>query len=309
MILFIVLMSTFFNLSGQHTNQGNCDIEIVKLKSNKATLYVQVYSKGKAETIILLHGGPGVPMDFSPIVKQLSPNYQVIAFDQRGTGRSPVDGATYSIEEYLDDINVIAEHFGVEKFHLFGHSWGGLYAQIYAEKYPEKVLSMFLSSPSSGTGEIWKQTEHEVMAFNKKHSSTWGWLKMGIKSVLGMLGSDSAYQSLFKQVLENYHKDFDSTFIATDAMVKNIRAEPINKTRAHIIEYPLLKDSVDYYFPIMITYGDKDIYGESKQSVKNRFPKATFVEIENAGHIAWIHNKDKFNSLLVEFYGTQISKE
>jgi len=130
-------------------------------------------------------------------------------------------------------------------------------------------------------------------------------VKMGMKSTFGMLGSDSAYQSLFKQVLENYIKDFDSTFTATDEMIKNVRSEPINKTRPHIVEYPLLKDSIDYRFPIMITYGDKDIYGKSKQYVKNRFPKATFVELENAGHIAWTPNPKKFNNILVDFYGIQ----
>jgi proline iminopeptidase len=273
------------------------------IQSKNAKLFTIVYPKEDAETVILLHGGPGVPMDFSPIAEPLSRKYQVIAFDQRGTGRSPAEGAAYAIGEYLDDLNAVAQHFGVEKFHLFGHSWGGLYAQIYAEKYSHKVLSLFLSSPGSGTGEIWKQTEREILTFNEEHSSYWGLSKMGLMSVLGMLGSDSAYQSLFKQVLENYNKDFDAAFVATDAMVENVRSEPVNKTRSHIAEYPLLKDSMDYSFPIMITYGAKDIYGESKQYVKNRFPKATFVEIENAGHIAWRHNKKKFDEIFAAFYG------
>jgi proline iminopeptidase len=213
--------------------------------------------------------------------------------------------AENSIDEYLADIDVVARHFGVQKFHLFGHSWGGLYAQIYTEKNPQRVLSMFLSSPSSGTGEVWKQTESEVMLFNKRHSGFWGWLLMGVKSLLGMLGSDKAYQSLFKQVLDNYSKEFDPAFAATDAMVKNVRAEPINKTRAHLVDYPPLIDAVDYRFPIMITYGQKDIYGESKISVKRRFPKATFIEIENAGHIAWKHNSAEFFHILNQFYRLQ----
>lgn len=275
------------------------------IESKNSHLFTTIYPKQNAQTVILLHGGPGVPMDDSPIAEQLLQKYQVITFEQRGTGRSLAKGATYSIEEYLDDLNTIAQHFEVERFHLFGHSWGGLYAQIYAEKYPEKVLSMFLSSPSSGTGEIWKQTESEVMIFNKKHSSFWGWLKMGMNSIFGMFGSNSAYQSLFKQVLENYNKDFDSAFIATDEMVKNVRSEPVNRTRPHIVEYPLLKDAIDPCFPIMIVYGEKDIYGESKRYVKNRFPKATFVEIENAGHIAWRHAPKEFNRILVKFYEIQ----
>lgn len=275
------------------------------IESKSSQLFTTIYPKQNAQTVILLHGGPGVPMDDSPIAEQLLQKYQVITFEQRGTGRSPTKGAAYSIEEYLDDLNAIAQHFEVEKFHLFGHSWGGLYAQIYAEKYPEKILSMFLSSPSSGTGEIWKQTESEVMTFNKEHSGFWGWLKMGMNSVFGMFGSNSAYQSLFKQVIENYNKNFDPAFIATDEMVKNVRAEPVNRTRPHIVEYPLLKDAIDYRFPIMVVYGEKDIYGESKRYVKNRFPKATFVEIENAGHIAWRHAPKEFNRILVKFYEIQ----
>lgn len=275
------------------------------LESTNAILLTTIYPRQNSETVILLHGGPGVPMDFHPIAEQLSHKYQIVAFDQRGTGRSPAQGATYSIDEYLQDINVIAEHFAIQRFHLFGHSWGGLYAEIYAEKKPEKVLSMFLSSPSSGTGEIWKQTENEVMLFNKTHSSFWGWLMMGVKSSIGILGSDAAYQSLFKQVLENYHRDFDSTFTATDEMVANVRAEPINKTRPHIVNYPLLKDGIDYPFPIAIAYGQKDIYSKSKQAVTIRYPKATLIEIENAGHIAWKHNKELFDRILNEFYRIQ----
>jgi proline iminopeptidase len=128
---------------------------------------------------------------------------------------------------------------------------------------------------------------------------------MGVKSLIGMLGSDTAYQSLFKRVLENYNREFDSAFTATDSMVENVRAEPINKTRPRVLEYPPLKDSLDYRFPIMITYGQKDIYGDSKQGVKKRFPNATFVEFENAGHIAWKHNKNKFDNTLIEFYHLQ----
>ncbi len=58
-----------------------------------------------------------------------------------------------------------------KKYHLLGHSWGGLYAQIYAQEFPEKVLSLFLSSPSSGTGYQWDETEDEVMDFNKSKTT------------------------------------------------------------------------------------------------------------------------------------------
>ncbi len=272
------------------------------VQSTRASLFTTVYPRNNAETVLMLHGGPGVPMDFSPVIKLLTPKYQVIAFDQRGTGRSPAAGATYAIDEYIDDIDAVSRFFDLNAFHLFGHSWGGLYAQIYAERKPDKVLSIFLSSPSSGTGSQWRQTEKEVMAFNKKHSGLAGFLQMGIGSLLGALGSDKAYRSVFKMVLVNYHKEFDPTFRATDAMVENVRAEPINRTRPQILRYPLLKDAVDYRFPILITYGERDIYGPSRQFVKARFPEAGIIEIEGAGHLAWKQNKRRFDAILRDFY-------
>jgi len=272
------------------------------IESSSAKLFTTVYSLEHAESIIVLHGGPGVPMDFSPVAEQLSGKYQVISFDQRGTGRSPVKNVDYSIDEYLKDLDSVCNHFRLSKFHLFGHSWGGLYAQIYAERNQERILSLFLSSPSSGTGEVWKQTEKEVMSFNKRHTTQWGWTMMGLKSLLGMLGSDRAYQSLFKQVLNNYNREFDPSFTATDAMVENVRAEPINKTRLCLLTYPLLSKMVNCPFPVMIAYGEKDIYGESQKHVLWRFPEAVLKKFWDSGHIAWKHSPERFNEILAEFY-------
>ncbi len=272
------------------------------IQSASAELFTTIYPKENAETVFLLHGGPGVPMDFSPLIDKFVVKYQVIVFEQRGTGRSSANGAAFSVDEYLGDIDAIAKHFGLTEFHLFGHSWGGLYAQIYTEKNPSRILSLFLSSPSSGTGEIWKETESEVMSFNKEHSGFWGWSMMGLKSLLGIFGSDMAYQSLFKQVFENYIKEFDPSFVASDAMVQNVRAKPINKTRSHLMKYPLLKNGMNYRFPTIIAYGQFDVYGASKKHVKKRFPNATFIEYENAGHIAWMQNKDEFIDSMISFY-------
>lgn len=55
-------------------------------------------------------------------------------------------------------------------------------------------------------------------------------------------------------------------------------------------------------FPIIVTYGDGDIYGESKNEVYKRYPKAEFHVIEDCAHIAWIHNPEKFGEILSAFY-------
>ena len=127
------------------------------------------------------------------------------------------------------------------------------------------------------------------------------WLKMGWNSLLGMLGSDKAYQSLFEQVYKNYHRGFQDIKIGEEDLT-GIFAEPINKTRKEIINYKSLKKVEHPAFSICISYGDLDIYGESKIKLIERFPTASLYEIKYCGHIPWLHNMPAFEKIVAGFY-------
>ena len=275
--------------------------EYLKIQNGEVTLNTTLYPKENAETVILLHGGPGVPDPMTEVALELNNKFQVITFEQRGTGQSDNPNADYAIADYISDIDSIASHFNLESFHLFEHSWGGLYAQIYAEERPENIKSLFLCSPSSGTNSTWKKTEKEVMKFNKMNASSGEWMKMGLNSLLGMLGSDRAYQKVFFLVMKNYHKNYSDISI-NEAQLRSITADPVNITRKNIVSYKNLKPMTRPNFPIIVTYGDGDIYGESKNEVYTRYPTAEFHVIEDCGHIGWIHNPEKFGEILNNFY-------
>ena len=205
------------------------------------------------------------------------------------------------MEVHISDLDAISEFVTFDRFHLFGHSWGGLYAQIYAEARPEKIKSLFLCSPSSGSNKSWKQTEREVMQFNQKHATFGEWLQMGLYSLAGMLGSHEAYRKVFRLVLKNYHKQYAKVEISDEAL-SGIFADPINKTRKEIIKYKPLPVSTEPEFPILISYGDDDIYGDSKNELPQRYPTAKMISIANCGHIPWLHNLEAFKKILNDFY-------
>jgi proline iminopeptidase len=259
------------------------------VSNNDVNLFVKLYSGDKKETIILLHGGPGVPDEMTEIVDVLKYNYRVITFEQRGVGSSKCENCSYKMEDYISDIEAIINKFDISNFHLFGHSWGGLYARIYAGEKPERIKSLFLCSPSSGTNNLWKKTEKEVMQYNKKMCSNKEWINMGWNSFLGMLGSDKAYGKVFKQVLKNYYTGYCELKLDNDFYTK-IHSEPINKTRKEIRKFKSLSVVKNPQFPIFITYGDNDIYGESKDELPKRFPTANIRTIDESGHIPWKHN-------------------
>lgn len=267
------------------------------------TLYTIIYPNEGKETVILLHGGPGFPDELSDVVDILKNKYQIITFHQRGTRKSPCMSGDLSMDAHVSDIEVIAACFGVERFHLFGHSWGGLYAQIYAQCHPERLLSLFLCNPGSGTGAEWKQTEREVLRSNRSKCTLWEWAGMGMNSLLGLIGSDKAARRLFRQVMKNYNKGFTADY-DPGAAVRNLTAAAANKTRMEIAKYPLLKPMTDPIFPITIVYGDKDIYESSKEFVLMRYPTAKVITIENCGHLPWLHNPVRFKEILKEAYGS-----
>jgi proline iminopeptidase len=96
--------------------------------------------------VLFLHGGPGAGAGaihrrfFDPA------HWRVVIFDQRGAGRStPLGGlAANSTPELVEDIERLRKHLGIERFLLFGGSWGSTLALAYAQAHPERVAGCVL---------------------------------------------------------------------------------------------------------------------------------------------------------------------
>lgn len=276
---------------------------IVTNKNDGTLLAVQVLENENAEeSIIMLHGGPGYPDSFVEVSEVLNDKFRVISFHQRGTGLSKNPSKDYSIDSYISDIEAISEYFQLSSFHIYGHSWGGLYGQLYAEKHSSKVLSLFLSSPSSGTGELWTEMENCVLQYLQNKASDWEFMQMGLFSLVGaVFGLDWAHRKLFHLVLTVYHRGHTGE-IHIDEEV-NVKAEPIIETRKHLQkhkELPLVIEDTPY--PVALTYGESDIYGSTMEKSIARYPSAKMHIIESAGHIPYIHNPSQYFKVVKEFY-------
>ena len=299
-ILFLLMTFCSMNVIAQ-LNEIKKQVMSNLIDNNGDKLFSTIYLNPNKETVILLHGGPGFPSDLKEVVELLKDSFQVITFHQRGTKKSPCPSKVYSMKAYLSDIDCVAGFYGITKFHLWGHSWGGLYAQIYADKHSENLLSLFLCCPGSGTNFQWKQTEKEVMQLNKSKCTNWQWSKMGMNNLLGMLGSDKAYKRLFKQVMKNYNDAFVKTeYSGID--FSNLKADPINKTRSEIIKYAILNKQENPNYKITVIYGDQDIYKSSKDFVISRYPTAKVITIKNCGHLPWLHNPTDYKTALEQHY-------
>lgn len=116
---------------------------------NGYKFHTEIFGSAESTPVIVVHGGPGGDYDYLKPLRNLSKDYRVIFYDQRGTGLSPrVDKKSLTLEQNLDDLNAIVEHFSSgRKVKLIGHSWGGMLVAGYLSKYPEKASQAVIVEP------------------------------------------------------------------------------------------------------------------------------------------------------------------
>ena len=114
--------------------------------SDRHVMYWEQAGNPRGRPALFLHGGPGAGAGavhrrfFDPAV------WRIIIFDQRGAGRSrPLGGLADNTTAHLvDDIETLRRHLGIDKWLLFGGSWGSTLALAYAQAHPERVSGCVL---------------------------------------------------------------------------------------------------------------------------------------------------------------------
>lgn len=93
---------------------------------------------------VFLHGLMGYGLNWRSIAKGLEVTERVLIFDQRGHGRSVKPLTGYAPEDFADDLYLITQELGWDRFILVGHSMGGRNALSFAHKFPEKVEKLVI---------------------------------------------------------------------------------------------------------------------------------------------------------------------
>ncbi|MGR8979998.1 MAG: prolyl aminopeptidase [Gammaproteobacteria bacterium] len=276
---------------------------------SRHAVYVEESGSSDGIPVIFLHGGPcsGTKPDhrrfFNP------ERYRIILFDQRGCGLSEPFGELEdnTTQDLIDDMERIRQKLKIERWLIFGGSWGAALGLLYAQQHPDRVLGMILRGVflarqqdmdwflKNGARliypEQWQRLYESIRAPNRKdllkglcdaiagddevtkRRVAREWLAWGGQVALGCdfqpdQEGEHVTEKMVKQAAMELHYAGNRYFIGENQILKNCRA--------------LRK------IPIVIIHGRNDLVCpmESAMKLHHALPHADYIVLPHAGHIA-----------------------
>ena len=230
---------------------------------------------GRGQPVILLHGRTNALEVWTWLADSLAPNYRVIAFDERGHGKSSKspDPARYG-PAMADDVLGLLNHLGIRRATLVGHSQGALLAAFVAMHTPERVTRVALLAGPFFPDSATYAAENAVLV----HDLQTGHGFEGFLKARGV--SDSAARARSVAIMEHN----DAASLAAVMMAQG-GLMPDRRLASGIT------------IPALVVVGAKDELLDYNRTLASWWPEAHFVEVSNATHMAILQRAETLVAL------------
>lgn len=283
--------------------------------ADSTRLYYRVIGHG-SDTVIAIHGGPGVDLesiagDFVPLAE----HHVVIFYDQRGTGRStlPADTARLGAEQQVADLEAVRQYFGLAHVTLVAHSYGPLLAATYALAHPNAVRRMVFFGPvPPRRGDFWTR-------FGKTMGSRLDSAQQGRLAAANRRLADTsadarqACRDLWAIALRPRLADPDRTLslIRSDLCASDpagIRYGLTTTNRVVMASYgdwDLRSRLRGLAVPVLVVHGEQDaIPMDLVEEWTTSLPHAQLLRVPGAGHFAYVEQPEIVWPAVERFLGS-----
>jgi proline iminopeptidase len=263
-------------------------------------------TQGEGIPLVLIHGGPGA-YDYLEPVAQLLDNgcYEVIRYEQRGSWRSEKKGP-YDVDTFVQDLDHLRIHLGVDSWVVCGHSWGASLALAYTAKFPSQVKALIYIS-GTGINHAW----HADYRVNRLHNMSvenreeYTYLRSTVdtlkseneEKVRGRLRELSVRTDLFNE--DNY----DMLPRVDGQFVNNEVNQKVGLDWNGYLENEGFKLALSLItIPSLFIHGDVDPRPyKYVNELANVLQNSEFQVIPNAGHYPWLDNPVALRKEINEF--------
>jgi pimeloyl-ACP methyl ester carboxylesterase len=263
-------------------------------------LGVQLGGPEAAEPVILLHGFPESHRTWRHQIPELARDHFVLAPDQRGFARSskPAEVGAYTPDKMVADIMALADHFGIAKFTLVGHDWGGAIAWMAALNHPDRIERLIIINAPHPF--LFQKTMFDDMAQREASQYIRAFRNPDLEKHIDTIGLDAFFDGSFLR-----HTDFEKVRAekpvyldqwgqpgAMTAMLNWYRASSI--VVPEIGETPERPAFLNTPFPpvkqptlVIWGMGDKALLPSQLEGLDAVVPNMTLVKVDAGHFVPW----------------------
>ncbi|TFG28158.1 alpha/beta hydrolase [Candidatus Thorarchaeota archaeon] len=229
----------------------------------------------EAPTIILIHGSGGSSATWFMQLRGLSDEFQVVAIDLNGHGKSPDRSEQNTTESYLEDIEEIVRKY--DRPVIGGHSMGGMLAQLFALRFPDLIRGIILV----GTG-----------ARLRVASFIFDTIDNNFEEYVEGASNFMFYEHASKELIE-----------ASKHEIRKCKPAIIRRDFAACNGFDIMETVSEIAHPTLIIVGEQDIMTPVKYSqyLHDNIPNSKMHVIPKAGHSVMLEQSYEFNTHVKEW--------
>lgn len=277
------------------------------IQVKKGQIYYECHGKGVP--IVVIHGGPGLTMNYLfPHLLGLETIGAIIFYDQRGTGKSKnchISNDMINIEQFIEDLENIRKALNFKRFILLGHSFGGFLAMKYAIHYPKQVKGMILMStlPANYDGQL-----SFAQSFNHR--------AMSCRQKLAPFEDIDQFNQLNLDEIHEIYKTIFSFYFYDSSKINELKLEfeECSIKNGFWIEKEMSKQSIfkenlnlfpalaKLDIPCLIIHGERDIIPlQTAKEIHTSLKKSKLIILEQCDHFPFIEKQQETLDAIDDF--------
>jgi proline iminopeptidase len=248
---------------------------------------------GTGPPVVALHGGPGASHDYlRPGFDALAEGRELIYYDQRGGGRSPVArDVPVGWTEHVADLEALRAEWGMARLTIAGYSWGGLLALLYAMEHTERVERLALISPAPA----WRSARERFEArFNHRNlDPAFQEARQALReSGLRERDPDAFQKRIFELSVAPYFHDPER---ARDLTPFRVVGRTQQEVWASLGDFDL-RDRLPSLrgIPSLVLHGESDPIPLEAAQMAARLIGAEFHPVPRCGHVPYVEAHEEF---------------
>jgi len=253
---------------------------------NGLSVFLEGSSKNKS--IIFIHGFPYDHTMWKAQIDELSKNYFCVTYDIRGLGESPVGDGQYTMESFVDDLEIIIDKLKLDKPVICGLSMGGYISLRALERIQDRFSAAILCDTRSEADNNEGKLKRAAAI---KRINTEGLAPFAKDFITNCFG-------------DNYKKNHKEEF--EKRITKSSGFDPVG-VKGSLLAMIGRNDTTEYLgkikIPVLVICGENDALTPPPvmKVMADKIFGAEFVVIKNSGHMSPIENPEEVNAAITKF--------